>query len=63
MKEHDVVVLIEAIPEGYLKIGDEGTIVHIYPSGKLFEVEFKHDKYNKSRVLTLMQHQLKLKEI
>lgn len=40
LKEHSRVVLTEDIaPEG-LKSGDVGTIVHIYPGGKAFEVEF-----------------------
>jgi hypothetical protein len=40
IKEHDRVVLKEAIPEQGLVPGDVGTVVHVYAGGKAFEVEF-----------------------
>ncbi len=40
MKEHDRVILNADIVEVGLQAGDVGTIVHIYPDGKAFEVEF-----------------------
>jgi hypothetical protein len=40
MKEHDRVVLKFDIREYGLKIGDVGTIVHIYDQGKAYEIEF-----------------------
>jgi hypothetical protein len=39
MKEHDQVILLMTLPD-YLTKGAQGTIVHVYPSGKVYEVEF-----------------------
>ena len=39
-KEHDCVTLTSDIEEKCLKSGDGGTIVHIYPGGDVFVVEF-----------------------
>lgn len=39
-KEHDCVTLTSDIEEKGLKSGDGGTIVHIYPGGDVFVVEF-----------------------
>ena len=38
--EHDRVVLTAPVPEERLEIGDVGTVVHVYPDGNAFEVEF-----------------------
>ena len=38
--ERDRIVLIAAVPEHALEPGDVGTVVHVYPDGKAFEVEF-----------------------
>jgi hypothetical protein len=38
--EHDRVVLTAPVPEERLEIGDVGTVIHVYPDGKAFEVEF-----------------------
>lgn len=38
--EHDRVVLIQDMPEDGLAIGDVGTVVHVYPQGAAYEVEF-----------------------
>ena len=40
IKEHDRVVLTAPIPTERLEVGDVGTVVHVYPDGKAFEVEF-----------------------
>ena len=40
MGEHDRVVLSVDITEFGLQAGDVGTIVHVYPNGAAFEVEF-----------------------
>jgi hypothetical protein len=37
--EHDRIVLTEAVPAEGLEHGDVGTVVHVYPDGKAFEVE------------------------
>jgi hypothetical protein len=40
LKEHDRVVLKSAVPGNGLVPGDVGTVVHIYPDGLAYEVEF-----------------------
>ena len=40
IKEHDRVVLTRSIEEEGLAAGDVATVVHVYASGKGFEVEF-----------------------
>ena len=38
--ELDVVVLTRALPAESLAAGDVGTIVHVYPGARAYEVEF-----------------------
>ena len=38
--EHERVVLTRDVLEHGLKEGDVGTVVHVYPGNKAFEVEF-----------------------
>jgi hypothetical protein len=40
IKELERVVLTAPIPDEGLEIGDVGTVVHAYPDGRAFEVEF-----------------------
>lgn len=40
LREHDRVVLKSAVPNERLVAGDVGTIVHVYPNGLAYEVEF-----------------------
>lgn len=40
IKELDTIVLAKDLKEHHLKRGDVGAVVHIYESGKAFEVEF-----------------------
>ena len=40
LEEHDRIVLTDDISDFGLKAGDVGTIVHMYPNGEAFEVEF-----------------------
>jgi Domain of unknown function (DUF4926)/Domain of unknown function (DUF6883) len=40
IKEHDIVVLTEEVPEEGLTAGDVGTVVHIHNNGEGYEVEF-----------------------
>ena len=40
IREHDRVVLTAPITKERLEVGDVGTVVHVYPDGKAFEVEF-----------------------
>jgi hypothetical protein len=40
ISELDRVVLTVAIPTERLEVGDVGTVVHVYPEGQDYEVEF-----------------------
>ena len=40
IKEHDIVVLTQDLPEERLTGGDVGTVVHVHQSGAGYEVEF-----------------------
>lgn len=40
IKELDMVVLAKDLENYHLKRGDVGAVVHVYESGKAFEVEF-----------------------
>ena len=40
IKEHERVILTTDIPKYGLKKGDDGTVVHVYPQGIGYEVEF-----------------------
>lgn len=51
MIEHDIVSIIEAIPEEGLASGSKGTIVHVYGNGLVCEVEFVTD--NGCKIVTV----------
>jgi hypothetical protein len=38
--EHSRIVLTADLPSHALQAGDVGTVVHVYPEGKAYEVEF-----------------------
>ena len=40
INEHERVVLTVDLPEHNLKAGDVGTVVHVYSTGKAYEIEF-----------------------
>ena len=40
IREFDTVVLAHDLPDLSLKAGDVGAVVHVYPGGDAFEVEF-----------------------
>jgi hypothetical protein len=40
INEHDRIVLTKPVPAEGLEQGDVGTVVHVYPDGRAFEVEF-----------------------
>ncbi len=40
IKEHERAVLAIDLPEYHLKAGDVGVVVHVYSTGKAYEVEF-----------------------
>lgn len=52
-QELDIVVLQKDYPEYELKMGDTGTIVHVYQDGQSFEVEFVTADGKTVAVLTL----------
>jgi hypothetical protein len=53
MKEHELVVLTHGVSEHGLAAGDVGTVVHVYPGGGAFEVEFASADGRTAAVLTL----------
>ena len=57
LKEHDRIVLTDDIPDHRLKIGDVGTIVHIYPRGEAFAVEFLTLDGNTAALATVLPSQ------
>ena len=40
IKEHERVILNKTMPDDRLEAGDVGTVVHVYPDGSAYEVEF-----------------------
>lgn len=40
MKEHERVVLVEAVPSAGLEPGDVGAVIHIYAGNAAYEIEF-----------------------
>jgi hypothetical protein len=40
IREHERVVLTRSFPAAGLETGDVGTVVHVYPDGLAYEVEF-----------------------
>lgn len=52
-RELDTVVLTHDVDEHGLKSGDVGTVVHCYPDGTAFEVEFVRADGNTVALLTL----------
>jgi hypothetical protein len=53
LKEHERVVLTDAVPGDGLEAGDVGTIVHVYGDGKAYEVEFVALDGHTTAVVTL----------
>jgi len=59
IKEHDRVVLKADVPAERLEAGDVGTVVHIYPDGKAYEVEFVSLEGRTLAVVTLEAAQVR----
>jgi uncharacterized protein DUF4926 len=59
MREHDVVVLTQDLPEERLTAGDAGTIVHIHDGGGGYEVEFMTLSGRTVVVATVMSAQVR----
>lgn len=60
IKEHDRVILTEAIEEYGLEPGDIGAVVYIHGEGEAFEVEFVTLDGTTAAVLELESHQVRL---
>jgi len=59
IKEHDVVVLTQDVPEDRLQAGDVGTIVHIHQGGAGYAVEFMTLSGRTIAVTTVMASQVR----
>ncbi len=59
MKEHDRIVLKEALPTVGLEAGDLGTVVHHYRDGKAYEVEFTTLEGTTAAVVTVEATQVR----
>ena len=57
INEHNLATLTEDLPEYGLKAGDVGTVVHIYPQGVAYEVEFFSPAGNTVAVATVENYQ------
>jgi hypothetical protein len=59
IQEHDCIVLTQDIPDGGLKAGDVGTVVHIHRDGAAYEVEFMTLTGRTLAVATVLPGQLR----
>ena len=57
--ELDTIVLTRDAKEHGLERGDVGAVVHCYPGGKAFEVEFVTGEGNTAAVLTLTSSEIR----
>ena len=60
LEEHDRIVLTDDISDSGLKAGDVGTIVHMYPNGEAFEVEFLTLDGNTAALASVLPSQARL---
>ena len=59
IKEHQRLVLKAGVPAGKLEAGDVGTIVHVYPDGRAYEVEFTMLEGRTAAVVTVEAEQVR----
>lgn len=59
IKEHDIVVLTQDVPEEGLTAGDVGTVVHIHNTGEAYEVEVMTLAGQTVAVATLLPQQVR----
>ncbi len=59
LKEHDRAILTEDLPAEGLRNDDVGVIVHVYRSGKTFEIEFLALAGNTITVATVLSSQVR----
>ena len=57
--EHERVVLKSPVPAEGLEAGDVGTVVHVYPDGLAYEVEFVALDGHTAAVVTLEASQIR----
>ena len=62
IQEHDMVVLLAALPEHGLQAGDIGVVVHCYGDAKGLEVEFVTGTGETIAVATLERSDVRLME-
>lgn len=53
LREHDVVAVTVDVPDQGVAAGDVGAVVHCYPSGETYEVDFVDDHGRGKGVVTL----------
>ncbi len=61
-RELEVIVLRKDLPTYHLRAGDLGTIVHVYPEGNFYEVEFLRSDGTTVALLTLSEEDLRRPE-
>jgi hypothetical protein len=59
IREHDLVVLVTAVPAEGFVAGDVGTVVHLYRDGQAYEVEFTTLEGKTAAVVTLEASQVR----
>jgi hypothetical protein len=59
IREHDIVILTQDLPEEGLTTGDAGTVVHVHPRNAGYEVEFMTLDGRTIAVVTVMVGQLR----
>lgn len=59
IKEHERIILTSPVPASGLEAGDVGTVVHVYPDGAAYEVEFVMLDGHTAAVLTLEATQVR----
>lgn len=59
IKEHDVVVLTQDLPDERLTAGDVGTVVHVHGNGTGYEIEFMTLSGRTIAVATVMSSQVR----
>ena len=59
IQEHDIVILIQDMPQEGLAAGDAGTVVHVHPDNAGYEVEIMTLDGQTIDVVTVMADQLR----
>jgi hypothetical protein len=59
IREHDVVVLTQDMPDEGLTAGDAGTVIHVHPNRAGYEVEFMTLNGQTIAVVTVMARQVR----